>query len=56
VNHKETVANLILWAGAIVASAWVGAPAVLSLIVLPALATGSLLVAPTCRQRDRASH
>jgi hypothetical protein len=37
-------ANAILWAAAIVAAAVVGAPALLSTILLPALAAGSLLM------------
>ena len=37
------IANSILWAAAIIASAVVHAPTVLSLILLPVLAAGSLL-------------
>lgn len=43
-SRDAFLANAILWAAAIVASAAVGAPAGLSTILLPALAAGSLLV------------
>ena len=43
-NGKYFIANAILWASAIVASAIVGAPTVLSIILLPTLATCSLIV------------
>lgn len=42
-NRKYILANSILWATAIIASAIVGAPTVLTLILLPALATASWL-------------
>ena len=42
-NRKHFVANAILWASAIVASAIVGAPAYFTTILLPALATTALL-------------
>jgi hypothetical protein len=38
------IANAILWAAAIIASALVGAPTVLSAVLLPALAAASFLV------------
>lgn len=43
-NRKYFISNAILWASAIVASAIVGAPTVLSIILLPTLATCSLIV------------
>ena len=43
-NRKYLIANGILWAAAIIASAIVGAPTVLSVVLLPALAIISLLV------------
>ncbi len=46
-NRKYFIANAILWASAIVASAIVGAPTVLSIILLPTLATCSLVVMRT---------
>ncbi len=42
-RQKYIIANAILWAAAIIVSASVGAPAVLSIIVLPTLAVASLL-------------
>jgi len=44
-DRSNQIANAVLWASAIVASAVVGAPAVLSVVLLPALAAISLLVA-----------
>jgi hypothetical protein len=52
---NQTIANALLWASAIIASAAVGAPALLSVVLLPALAFGSLLAMepkfgrPKCR-------
>ena len=43
-NRKSFVANAILWAAAIIASAVVDAPFVLTAILLPALAVCSLFV------------
>jgi hypothetical protein len=43
-SRNHFLANAILWAAAIVASAAVGAPSLLSTILLPALAACSLLV------------
>ena len=43
-NRKHLIVNGILWAAAILASAIVGAPTVLSVVLLPALAIVSLLV------------
>lgn len=43
-DAKYFVANGILWAAAILASALLGAPNVLSFILLPALAVGSLVI------------
>ena len=44
-GRKYLIANAVLWAAAIIASALVGAPTVLTLVVLPALAAVSLLLA-----------
>ncbi len=43
-NRQPYIANAILWASAIVASAILGAPAALTLVLLPSLATCALLV------------
>ena len=43
-NRKHLIVNGILWAAAIIASAIVGAPTVLSVALLPALAIVSLVV------------
>jgi hypothetical protein len=43
-NRKHLIVNGILWAAAIIASAIVGAPTVLSVVLLPALAVVSLVV------------
>jgi hypothetical protein len=43
-GRKYLIANAVLWAAAIIASALVAAPTVLSLVVLPALASISLLL------------
>ena len=43
-NRKYFIANAILWACAIIASAVVEAPFVLTVILLPALAVCSLFV------------
>ena len=43
-NRKHLIVNGILWAAAIIASAIVGAPTVLSIVLLPALAIVSLVV------------
>jgi hypothetical protein len=43
-NRKHLVANAILWASAIVASAIVGAPAILSVVLLPTLAACALIL------------
>lgn len=44
-NRKYIIANAGLWAAAIIASAVVGAPTVLSIVLLPALGIVSLLLA-----------
>jgi hypothetical protein len=44
VSRKHFIANAILWAVAIIASAAVGAPRFLSGVLLPALAAAALLV------------
>ena len=44
-NRREVIANSILWAAAILASAILHAPTFLTLVLLPTLATGSLLLA-----------
>ena len=43
-NRKHLIVNGILWAAAIIASAIVGAPTVLAVVLLPALAIVSLVV------------
>jgi len=43
-SRNQFIANAILWAAAIVASAILHAPSMLSTIVLPVLAAGSLLL------------
>lgn len=42
-NRNHLIANAILWAAAILASALVGAPSALSVLLLPTLAVSSLL-------------
>lgn len=44
-NRNTVLANSILWATAVVASAIAGAPDSLTLVMLPALAFASLLLA-----------
>jgi hypothetical protein len=44
-GRQYLIANAVPWAAAIIASALVGAPTVLSLVVLPTLAAVSLLLA-----------
>ncbi|MGA9341121.1 MAG: hypothetical protein WBV61_02155 [Rhodanobacteraceae bacterium] len=52
-NHKLVIANAMVWAAAIIASALVGAPPLFSIILLPTLALVTLLDsrprACTCR-------
>jgi hypothetical protein len=43
-NRNNLIANGVLWAAAIIASTAIGAPVVLSVIFLPALAAVSLLI------------
>jgi hypothetical protein len=50
-TETRILTSSMLWASAIVASAIVGAPAFLTLIVLPSLATVSLLTTPRARAR-----
>ncbi len=49
-NREVVIANSILWAAAIVASAILHAPTFLTLVLLPSLATCSLILA---RRRSR---
>ncbi len=44
-DRKYLIANAVLWAAAIIASAIVGAPTVLSAVVLPVLGIVSVLLA-----------
>lgn len=44
-NRRYLISNAILWAAAIIASAIVGAPVVLSALLLPVLASCALLIA-----------
>jgi hypothetical protein len=53
VNRKLYIANAILWAGAIGASAILGAPTFLTLVVLPSLASCALVV--SCPQSTNPS-
>lgn len=55
-NQKYILANAVLWAVAIIACAAAGASTFLSLILLPSLATISLLVARPrlCLKQNRA--
>lgn len=43
-SRSNTIANAILWAAAIIASAILGAPTTLTVILLPSLATTSLVI------------
>lgn len=43
-NRQIYLANAVLWATAIVASAMLGAPTMLTLLALPSLATCALVV------------
>lgn len=43
-QRKSYIANAVLWAAAIVASAAAGAPSYFSTLLLPALAAGALLL------------
>jgi hypothetical protein len=43
-DKKQFTGNAILWAAAILASALVGAPPVLSLLLLPSLAVGAFVI------------
>ncbi len=55
-NKKQTIANSILWAAAIVAAAILRAPTILTTILLPALWSGSLLLGNTgagCSRAER---
>ena len=52
-SRQNTFAEAVLWAAAIIAAAATGAPSLLSLILLPSLATVSLLARPdTCTHRS----
>jgi hypothetical protein len=52
VGGKYILANGVLWAAAIIASAVVGAPTFLSAVLLPALAAASMLVMASQRRRQ----
>jgi len=52
VGHRYLIANAVLWAAAIVAGAIVGAPTVLTFVLLPVLGTVSLLLAWRVRGKD----
>jgi hypothetical protein len=55
-DKKYFIANGILWAAAILASALLGAPRVLSIILLPALAVCSLVITrPKSKDAERQS-
>lgn len=52
-RRQDIFAEAALWAAAIIAAAATGAPSLLSLILLPSLATISLLARPdTCTHRS----
>ena len=54
-KRQLVIANSLLWAAAIVASALVSAPPLVTLIFLPCLAAGFLLTSQDTSQRHRAS-
>jgi hypothetical protein len=55
-NRRDVYANSILWSAAIIASAILHAPMFLTLVLLPTLASSSLLLARRqARTRDCAS-
>ena len=43
-HRQHYLANAVLWASAIVASAILGAPTLVTLVVLPSLATAALVL------------
>lgn len=49
-NQGAFLANAVLWAAAIIASALVGAPVYFTIVLLPALATSALMVTRTRRR------
>lgn len=52
-NRTYIVANSLIWAAAIIASAQLGAPTMLTLVLLPSLATMSWLAAlPAAAKRS----
>jgi hypothetical protein len=53
-KNQRVIANSLLWAAAIVAAAITKAPPVLTLILLPCLATGFVLVAAGAATRPGA--
>ena len=54
-GHKYVIANAVLWAAAIVAAAIVGAPTVLTLVLLPVLGIVSLLLTSRARGKGAGS-
>ena len=54
-NHKIVIINSILWAAAIIASAILGAPTFLSIVLLPLLAIFSLLLTRSTSRADGCS-
>lgn len=48
-NDKYVIGNSVLWAAAILASAIYHAPATLTVVILPALFVGSLVMYPKTR-------
>ena len=54
-KRQLVIANSLLWAAAILAAAIVHAPAVLTLILLPCLATGFVLSSQATGRPARAS-
>ena len=53
-DKKYSIANGILWAAAIIASALLVAPPILTFVLLPALAVGSLVITrPKSKDAER---
>jgi hypothetical protein len=48
-NRKHFISNAVLWAAAIIASAWVGAPPFFTTVLLPGLAVSALVTWPRSR-------
>lgn len=55
-NRKNLIANAFLWAAAIIVSAATGASPVLTIVLLPALASVSLVVIGSSRCTSAPNH